>query len=292
MSDNLQKTIAKSVSCSGIGVHSGKNVTIRVNPAPDNYGIKFIRTDLPNQPAIAARFNKVVDTSQATVIGSEGMIISTTEHLMAAISGLGIDNAEVEVDAYELPVMDGSAGPFFRMLKSAGIKTQSKQRCFFQINEPIELDTEGKFVGIYPAPHYQITCTIEFDHDLIRTQTFSIVITPESFEAEIADARTFGFWYEEEYMRRYGLAQGTSLENTVIIDRDNVRNKEGLRFPDEFVRHKLLDCIGDFSLLGLPIKGHVITRRSGHSFNHKFLQTFFANKNAWQTCTAEDAPTI
>ena len=286
---HLQKTINKSVTCSGIGVHSGKKVSLKINPAPVNHGIKFIRTDLPNRPAIAARFNKVVDTSQATVIGSEGLIISTPEHLMASFVGLGIDNAEVEVDAYELPIMDGSAGPFVRMLKTAGLNIQSSPRYYFYITKPIELVDEGKFVGIYPASHFEITCTIEFDHPLIQTQTHSIIITAESFETEIANARTFGFWYEEDYMRKYGLAKGASLDNSVIVDRDSVRNEGGLRYPDEFVRHKLLDCVGDFSLLGLPIMGHVVAKRSGHSFNHAFLQTFFSQKDAWQTCTAEEA---
>jgi len=287
---HLQKTIAKSVSCTGIGVHSGKQVHLKINPAPTNYGIKFIRTDLPNRPCIAARFNKVVDTSQATVIGSEGFIISTPEHLLASFAGLEIDNAQVEVDAYELPIMDGSAGPFVALIKSAGVQIQDSPRCYFHIIKPIELGEDEKFVGIYPASHFKITCTIEFNHPLIKTQSHSIVIDAGSFEAEIASARTFGFWYEVDYMRKYGLAQGASLDNTVVVGQEGVMNEDGLRYPDEFVRHKLLDCIGDFSLLGLPIMGHVVAKRSGHSFNHAFLQRFFSKKDSWQTGTAEQAP--
>jgi len=284
----LQKTIAKSVACTGVGVHSGKSVHLRINPAPVNYGIKFIRTDLPDRPCIAARFNKVVDTSQATVIGSGDFIVSTPEHLLASLAGMEIDNAQVEVDAYELPIMDGSAGPFVALIKSAGVQIQDSPRCYFQIIKPIELNEDKKFVGIYPAPYFKVTCTIEFNHPLINTQTHSIVIDADSFETEIASARTFGFWYEVDYMRKYGLAQGASLDNTVVVDREGVMNEDGLRYPDEFVRHKLLDCIGDFSLLGLPIMGHVVAKRSGHSFNHAFLQRFFSKKDSWQTATAEE----
>lgn len=289
MQDHLQKTIAQEAHCSGIGVHSGKKVNLAIKPAPINHGIKFVRTDLPSQPIVSARFNKVVDTSLATVIGEDGFIISTIEHLMAALAGLTIDNALVEVDNYELPIMDGSAGPFVAMIKSAGIKIQSAPRYFFVIQEPVELEEKDKFVGIYPAPHFRLTCTIEYSKcPLIRTQTQDMIVNKTVFEKEIASARTFGFLQEVEYMQKYGLAQGGSLDNAVVIDQDKVLNADGLRFSDEFVRHKLLDCIGDFSLIGLPILGHVVARRSGHAFNHAFLEKFFLQKGAWQTRTLED----
>jgi UDP-3-O-[3-hydroxymyristoyl] N-acetylglucosamine deacetylase len=289
MQDHLQKTIAQKAHCSGIGVHSGKKVNLAIKPAPINHGIKFVRTDLPNQPIVSARFNKVVDTSLATVIGEDGFIISTIEHLMAALAGLTIDNALVEVDNYELPIMDGSAGPFVAMIKSAGIKIQSAPRYFFVIQEPVELEEKDRFVGIYPAPHFRLTCTIEYSKcPLIRTQTQDMIVNTTVFEEEIASARTFGFLQEVEYMQKYGLAQGGSLDNAVVIDQDKVLNADGLRFSDEFVRHKLLDCIGDFSLIGLPILGHVVARRSGHAFNHAFLEKFFLQKGAWQTRTLED----
>ena len=278
-----QKTLAGPVSCSGIGVHSGRLVNLTVKPAPVNHGIKFIRGDLPDRPCVSAHFNKVVDTSLATVIGVDGFIVSTVEHLMAAFSGLSIDNALVEVDSYELPIMDGSAGPFVRMLKSAGIEAQSGARHYFVIKSPIELSEEDKFVGLYPDDRFKITCTIEYQHPLIQTQTHEAVITGGYFESDIANARTFGFLHEVEYMKRYGLAQGGSLENAIVIDQEKVINREGLRYADEFVRHKLLDCIGDLSLLGLPVLGHLVTKRTGHSFNHAFLQKFFSSKDAWQT---------
>lgn len=184
--------------------------------------------------------------------------------------------------------MDGSAGPFTRMLRSAGSEFQQGPRYFFEVQKPIELAENGKFVGVYPAPHFRISCTIEYDHPLIQTQTHSAVITADSFETEIADARTFGFLNEVEYMKKFGLAQGGSLDNALVIDQKGVLNKDGLRFVDEFVRHKLLDCIGDFSLMGLPIRGHVVAKRSGHAFNHAFLERFFQEKDAWQTRTGDE----
>lgn len=284
---HTQNTIDSEVSCSGIGVHSGQVVKLSVKPAPINHGIQFVRTDLPNRPRIPAIFNKVVDTSLATVIGTDGFIVSTIEHLMAAFTGLSIDNALVEVNSYEMPIMDGSAGPFTRMLKSAGLKNQSAPRCFFVVEKPLELNQGNKFVGIYPAPHYQVSCSIEFDHPVIQTQQFSVIIKDDHFEKEISNARTFGFLYEQEYMKKFGLGKGASLDNVVVIDQEGVLNEDGLRYHDEFVRHKLLDCIGDFSLLGLPILGHIIAKRSGHAFNHAFIEEFIKQKDAWQTRTFE-----
>jgi UDP-3-O-[3-hydroxymyristoyl] N-acetylglucosamine deacetylase len=283
--DNLQKTIAKPASCSGVGLHSGKHANLTVWPAPENHGIKFRRIDLPDRPCIPARFNKVVDTSLATVIGNDGFIVSTIEHLMAALAGLGIDNALVDVDTRELPVMDGSAGPYVRMLKEAGIQCQSSPRCFFTINRPIELEEKEKFVGIYPADHFRISYTIEYEHPLIQTQSYSTVITAACFQDEIADARTFCLLHEVEQMQAHGLALGGSMDNAVVIDKTRILNEGGLRYQDEFVRHKLLDCIGDFSLLGLPILGHIVARRSGHNFNRAFLEKFFLEKGSWATRT-------
>ncbi len=285
---HCQTTIAREAECTGVGVHSGQMVRLAVKPAPENHGIQFIRTDLPDQPRIPARFNKVVDTSLATVIGENGFIISTIEHLMAAFTGMGIDNALVEVDSYEMPIMDGSAKPFSRMLRAAGIKHQETRRCYLVVNQPIELEENEKFIGIYPAPHYKITCRIEFQHPLIQTQEYSVVITPDDFEHQIAAARTFGFLQEQAYMKKFGLGKGASLDNVIVIGQDGILNEDGLRYPDEFVRHKLLDCLGDFALLGLPILGHIVAKCSGHSFHHAFVEKFFQEKNAWQTKSCED----
>lgn len=204
---------------------------------------------------------------------------------MACLAGLSIDNVIVELDSYEVPVMDGSAGPFTRMILEAGIQELDAPRHFFRLTEPIELEQDGKFVGAYPDDTFKITCHIEFEHPLIRSQSCTIEVVDHVFEREISGARTFGFLHEVEYMKRYGLARGGSLDNAVVIDEKNVLNDEGLRYEDEFVRHKLLDSIGDFSLLGMPILGHIVTRKSGHAFNHAFLERFFSKKASWQTQT-------
>lgn len=279
-----QHTIAKPISCSGIGVHSGKPVNLTIKPAPVNYGIRFVRIDLPGQPGVTAHFNNVVDTSLATVIGADGCIVSTVEHLMAGLIGMSIDNARVEVDAYELPIMDGSAGPFARLIKTAGIQRLQGPKCFFKVKHPISLAENGKSVTVYPDDEFKITCTIDYDHPLIGSQTCHYPIGRQTFEKEISSARTFGFLHEVEVMKRYGLARGGSLDNAVVIDGSRVLNEGGLRYPDEFVRHKLLDCIGDFSLIGMPIMGHVVANKSGHAFNHAFLEKFFKEKSSWETC--------
>ena len=282
-----QRTLCKNVHFSGIGLHSGKKVHLTLKPAPINYGIKFVRKDLPDNPTIPARFNCVVDTSLATVIGSDGVIVSTIEHLMACLAGLSIDNVSVELNSYEVPVMDGSAGPFTRMIMAAGIQEQAAPRHFFVLKEPIELEQDGKFVGAYPDATFKITCHIDFEHPLIRRQSCSIQVEDHIFEREISSARTFGFLHEVEYMKRYGLARGGSLDNAVVIAENEILNDDGLRYQDEFVRHKLLDCIGDFALLGMPILAHIVTRKSGHAFNHAFLENFFNNKASWQTLTLD-----
>ena len=283
-----QRTLADTVRCSGVGVHSGKPVNLTIRPAPKNHGIKFIRTDLPDCPCISAHFNMVVDTSMATVIGADGFIVSTIEHLMASFTGLSVDNALVELDGYEMPIMDGSAGPFTSLIKNAGMKDLNAPRCFFVVTAPIELEKDGKSVAIYPYPSYKITCTIEYEHALINRQSYSLDLSEGTFEKEISRARTFGFLEEYEYFKHYDLAKGVSLENVVVVGEHDIVNEGGLRYKDEFVRHKILDCLGDFSLLGMPILGHVVANKSGHAFNHAFLKEFFAKKDSWEACNVND----
>lgn len=284
-----QRTLKKPVRCVGIGMHSGEKVNLCVKPAPINHGIKFIRTDLPDSPCISAHFNMVVDTSLATVIGYDGFIVSTIEHLMASLAGLSIDNALVELDTYEVPIMDGSAGPFTSLIRSAGITEQSSPKYFFVIKKPIELkQPDGKSVGVYPSDTFKITCTIDYEHPLVKKQSYTVDITDLAFEREICRARTFGFIQDMEYLKRYGFARGGSLDNAIVICENEILNNEGLRYQDEFVRHKILDCIGDFSLLGMPILGHVIANKSGHSFNHAFLNKFLEQKESWETSTLLD----
>lgn len=280
-----QRTIAQSTSCTGIGMHSGKEVHLTIHPASTNHGIKFVRTDLPECPSISAHLNMVVDTSLATVIGYDGFIVSTIEHLMACFAGLSIDNALVELDTYEVPIMDGSAGPFTDLIMAAGIKEQIGSRYYFMINKPIELEENGKSVAVYPSSEFRITCSIEYDHPFIQKQSCSVYVSERVFESEICRARTYGFIHEIDYLKRYGFARGGSLDNAVVIDKDKVLNSEGLRYQDEFVRHKILDCIGDFSLLGMPILGHIVLHKSGHTFNHAFLKKFFEQRDAWETHT-------
>jgi UDP-3-O-[3-hydroxymyristoyl] N-acetylglucosamine deacetylase len=280
-----QRTLADSVRCRGIGLHSGREVVMVIHPAPENHGIKFMRSDLPDNPVIPARFNCVVDTSLATVVGTDGIIVSTVEHLMASLAGLSIDNALVELSAYEIPVMDGSAGPFTDTIMSAGIKNQEAPRHFFHLKKPIVLEEQDRFVGAYPDSTFRITCEIDFDHPVIMQQTCTIEVTDTAFQCEVSSARTFGFLREVELLKNYGLARGGSLDNAIVVDEDKILNSDGLRFQDEFVRHKLLDCIGDFSLLGMPILAHIVTKKSGHTFNHAFLKKFFETRDAWDTLT-------
>lgn len=283
MFHSLQRTIAEPVSFSGFGMHSGNAVRLTILPARDNYGIKFFRTDLPDCPGVSAHFKNVVDSSLATVIGYDGFIVSTIEHLMACFAAQGIDNARVELDAYEMPIMDGSAAPFMSMIKAVGTKEQGSARCYFAVKKPIELEEDGKFIGLYPADEFHLSYSIEYDHPLIGRQACALNLSDDVFETEIAQARTFGFLHEYESLKQYGFARGASLNNVVVIDKDHVLNPDGLRYPDEFVRHKMLDCLGDFYLLGMPVLGRIVAEKSGHAFHFKFLNTFFSRKDAWET---------
>ena len=281
-----QRTLRKDVKCTGIGLHSGKQVTLTIKPAPVNHGIKFVRVDLPHKPVICAHFRNVIDTSLATTLGMDGVIVSTIEHLMATFAGLKIDNALIEMDAYEAPIMDGSAEPFTSMIKKAGIKTQPKKRYMIVVKEPIKMIEEDKEVGLYPSDTLKITYTIRFDHPLVKEQSYSISLVDGLFEKEISPARTFGFLDEVDYLKRNGFARGGSLENAVVIDKDRVLNPEGLRYSNEFVRHKILDCIGDLSLLAMPLVGHIVAVKSGHALNHALLKKFMQQKSCWETAEA------
>lgn len=284
-----QRTLARPVSCEGVGVHSGISVRLTLKPAPANHGIKFIRKDLPDRPAISALFKMVVDTSLATVIGQDGAIVSTIEHLMASFTGLSIDNAVVELDGYEMPIMDGSARVFSEMIQRAGVKILDTPRSFFVITKQLELEDGDKYVRAFPCDSFRINCAIDFNHPLIGKQSFDFRFSEDTFAKEIADSRTFGFYQDIEHLKQFGLAKGASLETGIAIGSDKVMNSEGLRYEDEFVRHKLLDCLGDFSLIGMPILGRFETWKSGHAFNYAFLEELFSKKDCWETRTFEDA---
>lgn len=286
-----QTTIAKSISLTGVGVHSGKMTRLTIKPAPKNHGIKFRRVDLPGTQDIQALYKRVVDTSLATVLGTNGAIVSTIEHLMASFSGLGVDNVLVEIDDYEIPIMDGSAKIFTQMMAAAGIVFQDAPKHYFIVKKPIALTEDDKSVVVYPEPCFKITCRIDFAHPLIGKQEITFDREKDNFEKDISRARTFGFIQDLEILKKFSLGKGGSLDNAIVIGEDKILNEEGLRYPDEFVRHKLLDSLGDFSLLGMPIRGHIITSKSGHTLNHLFIEEFLKNKDAWETgpATANDS---
>ncbi len=284
---HLQKTLADEVEYHGIGVHSGKEIVVTVKPAKVNNGIIFRRTDLPGTLDIRALFKLVVDTSLATVIGNNGAIVSTIEHLMAAFAGLGIDNALVEINDYEVPVMDGSAKEFAAGFLKTGIKEQSAPKQFFVVKDTIKISQGDKYVAVYPEKSRKITCIVDFDHPLIGKQEYVFDPDVDDFKEQISCARTFGFIRDIEYLKKFSLGRGGSLDNAIIIDKDKILNEDGLRYKDEFVRHKLLDSLGDFSLLGMPIMGHIKTYKSGHALNHLFVKKFLEQSDKWETSSVK-----
>ena len=262
-----QQTIRRSVALEGIGLHSGKPVRITLSPAPPDSGIVF-RAGPDGQPIPAAP-ESVVDSHYATTIGKNGCRIQTVEHLMAAAAGLGVDNLAVEVDGVEVPAMDGSAKPFVALLHAAGRTPQSARRRPVSIPLPIRVGGGNRWIQIVPAPELRISYTLDNDHPAIGTQARSCVPTEESFVTEYAPARTYGFLKDLGAMRKHGLALGGSLDNAIVVGKRGTLN--GLRYRDEFVRHKVLDLIGDLALLGRPIRGHVIARNAGHALNFELV---------------------
>ena len=287
--DSLQHTIKRPVSFAGIGLHSGKIATLSILPGEENSGISFVRSDLPQAAPTPAFMDRIVDTRLATTIATEdAAMISTTEHLLAALFGMGIDNAVVELDGPEVPIMDGSAGPFVHVLKRVGRRRQNACKWMLKVKKEISFSEGDSFVKILPYEGFKVTCEIEFNHHLIRKQIFSSELTPQKFAQEIARARTFGFLDQVEKLRQSGLALGGSLENAVVIDDDCIVNAEGLRFADEFARHKALDVIGDLALLGFPLLGHVVTRKSGHGHHFSLMKQLAAQPERWDLIAYEE----
>jgi len=283
-----QHTLQQPVSCQGVGLHTGKEVKITINPARENQGICFYRSDLSNKPAIPARMEQIVDTTLATTISNGQEKISTTEHLMAALHGAGIDNASIDINAHEVPIMDGSAGPFINLLQQGGLKQQRALRKVLRIIHPISLTDGDKSIRIEPYQGFKISGSIKFgDNKLLNKQSYSAELTPERFANELAEARTFGFVEQVEELWKNGLALGGNLNNVIAIhwDRQSILNEGGLRFDDEFIRHKMLDLIGDLALLGTPVLGHVTANRSGHSLHHSLMQTILDNPDCWEYVT-------
>jgi len=283
---NRQHTLKSAIQCRGIGLHSGACVSLTLHPAAANSGIVFRCQPGLQSVTIPAHWRQVVDTSYCTVIGDgDGTTVGTIEHLMAALAGCAIDNVVIELDGPEVPAMDGSSAPFVFLIECAGRAAQDATRRFIQVTTPIEVSGDGKSIAIAPAADLSIDMTIEFDEPVIGRQDISFVLHEGSFKSHLACARTFGFDHEVSRMRAAGLALGGSFKNAVVLGGDGVLNDEGLRFPDEFVRHKALDCLGDLYLAGAPLLGAVAGWRSGHAMNHALLERLFASDNAWQVVT-------
>jgi len=256
-------------------------VGMMIRPAAVDTGIVFIRSDLKGINRIKADVHNVRDTTLATTLGLNGVTVATVEHLMSAFSGMGIDNAEVEVNAPEIPIMDGSARPFVDLLKEAGIHVQGKGKKLLVITKKVSVSDGESTAMLLPSPEFRITYKIEFTHPSIGEQSYHMRFTDVSYDEEISSARTFGFLKDVEYLQAKGLALGGSLRNAVILDDQKIINKDGLRFPDEFVKHKILDAIGDLSLLGIPIIGHFVAFKSGHRLNNILLKELLIRKECW-----------
>ena len=280
-----QRTIKREVSFEGIGLHTGKHATVTLKPASRDAGITLIRIDKP--AVIKANVGSVIDTAFATTLGHNGVKIKTVEHLLAALAGLGIDNLTIEVNGPEMPILDGSSTELISIILRAGIAKQGKKRPYLRINRPFVFEDGHAKIAVFPYSGIRMTYSIFFHHHGIGEQRISIDITEENFVREIAPARTFGFLKDIEFLRSNGLAKGGSLDNAIILGEDGILNASGLRYKDEFVRHKVLDSIGDFSLIGFPIYGHIIASKSGHSSNVKFLKKLIAVPEIWDIITEE-----
>lgn len=273
----LQTTIHNTVRCKGIGLHSGKQVEIVLRPAVEDTGILFSIHTGSGSSFISPNPELVVATGLATTIGNGQDAVSTVEHLLAAVRGMGIDNIHVEVRGNELPIMDGSAGPFVYLLRQAGVRNLSRPRRVMAVKKSINFEQDGKYVRAFPHDGFAVDYTIDFEHPQIGTQTLSLEITPEVFMEDLAKARTFGFLKEVEYLHANGLALGGSLDNAVVLDEYGILNEGGLRFADEFVRHKILDFVGDMAVLDMPLQGRFEIFASGHALNNSFLKYISAN---------------
>jgi UDP-3-O-[3-hydroxymyristoyl] N-acetylglucosamine deacetylase len=276
-----QQTLAQPVTFSGIGLHLGRPVKVTIHPAAANHGLRFVRADLPGRPEILAHYSKVVDTTRATTLGEGRATLSTVEHLLAALRGAGVDNARVAVEGPEVPIMDGSAAPFAALLAQTGLQTQPWPRAYLRVHRPVELREGEQWMRVVPGEP-RITYLIDFNHPLIRRQRFTVPLWSEDFAQEIAPARTFGFLKEVQYLRTNGLALGGSLDNAVVLDDAGILNPEGFRFPEECVRHKILDAVGDLALLGLLLYGRLEVSRGSHELHWRFLSKLMAQESAWR----------
>lgn len=285
-----QRTLKNIIRATGVGLHTGKKVYLTLRPASEDTGIIFIRTDLDAEIEVPARPENVSDTRLSTTLERNGIKISTVEHLMSAFAGMGIDNAYVELSAPEVPIMDGSAGPFVFLLQSAGIMEQKKLKQFIRIKKPCVVQDDDKWVKFEPFNGFKVSFAIDFDHPILQnsTQTASVDFSTTSFVKEVSRARTFGFMDDLEALRNAGLAQGGSFDNAIVMDSFHILNDDGLRYEDEFVKHKVLDAIGDLYLLGHPLIGEFSAHKSGHALNNRLLRQLIKDKSAWELVTYQD----
>jgi UDP-3-O-[3-hydroxymyristoyl] N-acetylglucosamine deacetylase len=291
-----QRTLKSIVRASGVGLHTGQKVRIALRPAPPDTGVVFRRVDLASPVDIPARAELVGETRLSSCLVRDGVKVHTVEHLMSALSGLGVDNVYVDLDAAEVPIMDGSASPFVLLIQQAGIEEQSMPKRFLRVTRRVEVKDGDKWARLDPYAGYRLSFSIEFRHPVIErsTQSVSVDFAETSYLKEIARARTFGFMQEVEDLRDSGLALGGGLDNAVVLDEYRVLNADGLRFADEFIRHKLLDAIGDLYLLGRPLLGAFAAHKSGHALNNRLLRALLAEAGALETVVferAEETPT-
>ncbi len=278
----LQRTIRKRATIQGVGLHTGKPTQLSFAPAPENTGIYFVRTDLPGRPAIAAKAAHVQATSLATTVGGDEFSVSTVEHCLSALAAFRIDNLFIELDGPEIPIGDGSAKFFLEALMQAGMVEQSEPRKYAYIDQNIYYGDEEKYAYVVPYNGLRVTCTIEFSHPKIGNQTIDIDINEHSFSREISRARTFGFLKDVEAMQARGLARGGSLDNAIVLDTEEILNPDGLRYPDEFVRHKVLDALGDLVTLGMPMIGHLVLYKAGHDVMNRLVHKILDSPESYR----------
>lgn len=276
-----QKTLAQIVETKGVGLHTGVKVNLRLKPAPPNTGYIFVRTDLDNFE-IPASVEYISHCSYATTLLRKGVVLSTVEHILSALRGTGVDNCFIEIDNLEIPIMDGSSEIFIELIEKAGIVKQELPRKFLQIKEKVKFEQSDRKMSIEPSDKYEINCVIDFQHPFINRQTFHFVLENGSFGREIASARTFGFTSEIEMLRKANLALGGSLDNAIVLTPEGMLNKNPLRFQDEFVRHKILDIIGDLALVGMPILGKITAEKSGHAVHASLMSRLLKTETAWE----------
>jgi UDP-3-O-[3-hydroxymyristoyl] N-acetylglucosamine deacetylase len=285
-----QRTLKNVIRATGVGLHTGDKVYLTLRPAPADTGIVFRRTDLDDPVEIPARCEYVGDTRLSTTLVRDGVRISTVEHLLSAFAGLGIDNARVDVSAPEVPIMDGSAGPFVFLIQSAGVQEQQAPKRFIRVRKSVRVEDGDKWARFEPFDGFKVSFTIDFDHPVFRDRNQSVAIdfSRTSFVREVSRARTFGFMREVELLRESNLALGGSLDNAVVVDDYRILNEEGLRYEDEFVKHKVLDAVGDLYLLGHGLIGAFTGFKSGHALNNRLLKTLLVDRSAWEMTTVMD----